>query len=84
MAQDLRGVWNPVGPWQLTDVPRSPRWLVRRSVDPFQEQDLGFLVALELHSCVIRPFPSRSADTAPTGQTTAPGSCGDHLKRPTT
>lgn len=80
MAQDPRGVWNPVGPWQLTDVPRTPRWLARRPVDRASEQDLGFLVALELHSYVIQPFPIRSTDTAPTGQTTAPGSRGNHLK----
>jgi hypothetical protein len=80
MTQDPRGVWNPVGPWQLTDVPRTARWLARRPVDPASEQDLGFLVALELRSHLIQPFPTRSTDTARAGETTVPGSRGDSLK----
>jgi hypothetical protein len=70
MTQDPRGVVYPVGPWQLTDVPRSPRWLSRRAIDPASEQDIGFLIGLQLHSLVIQPFPIRSTETALTSQTT--------------
>ncbi|MGO9971564.1 MAG: DUF6578 domain-containing protein [Solirubrobacteraceae bacterium] len=64
MDQDARGVWNPVGPWHLTDVRRSPRWLARRELDPASEQDIGFLIELEVESCPIRPFPTRTAGAA--------------------
>ncbi len=59
MAQDRRGVWNPVGPWQLTDMSQTPRRLSTRTADPASAQDLGFLIGLEVRSHKVQRFPAQ-------------------------
>jgi hypothetical protein len=63
MVQDQRGVWNSSGRWQLAHVRESPRWLAPTGPDPGVWQEVGFLVALDVRSDEIRPFPERPTDT---------------------
>ena len=63
MVRDQRGVWNPSGTWQLADVRESPRWLAPIGADPGVREEVGFLVALDVRSDEIRPFPERPTDT---------------------
>jgi hypothetical protein len=63
MARDHHGVWNPSGRWQLADVQESPRWLALAGPDPGAWQEIGFLVALDVRSDELRPFPDRPTAT---------------------
>ncbi len=56
MIADEQGVWRPTGPWMLTDVIDSRRRLAPRPRDPAAEQQVGFLISLELLSHRIEPF----------------------------
>ncbi|MGZ6640130.1 MAG: hypothetical protein ACXVII_45935 [Solirubrobacteraceae bacterium] len=62
MVRDERRVWNASGTWQLADVRESPRWLAPIGPDPGTRQEVGFLVALDVRSDEIRPFPERPTD----------------------
>jgi hypothetical protein len=59
MAPNERGVWGGTGPWTLAEVDESPRWLGPRRQDRADEQDVGFLIGLDVASHEIRPFPIR-------------------------
>ena len=63
MVRDQCGAWNPSGTWRLADVRESPRWLAPTGPDPGTQQEVGFLVALDVASDEIRPFPERPTDT---------------------
>lgn len=63
MRADKRRVWIPSGDWQLADVRESPRWLAPTGRDPSAEQEVGFLVGLDVLSHAIRPFADRPTDT---------------------
>jgi hypothetical protein len=63
MSADTHGMWNPSGDWQLADVPESPRWLAPIGREPAAEQEVGFLVGVDVMSHAIRPFPERPRDT---------------------
>ena len=63
MTADKRGVWIPSGEWRLADVRESPRWLAPTGRDPSAEQEVGFLVGLDILSHEIRAFPERPRDT---------------------
>jgi hypothetical protein len=64
MARDHPGVWSPSGRWQLADVRESPRWLAPAGPNPGTWQEIGFLVALDVRSDELRPFPDRPTATA--------------------
>jgi hypothetical protein len=57
MTQDEHGLWNPAGEWSRRDVQQSPRWLAPTGRNPADVREDGFLIALELLSQEIRPFP---------------------------
>jgi hypothetical protein len=63
MTADKYGMWNPSGDWQLADVRESPRWLAPIGREPAAEQDIGFLVGLDVMSHGVRPFPDRPRET---------------------